>query len=130
MFLGIALVAGATYLLGRYLTLSPLERALLTTIQIGGGLLIMFIGQFIGLMRIAPEDPSLSFKDAIFPFRLYGLIFKRLPQTCLTVYGGSWGIAAIVSAAVFIGGLGHWFTYLPSNQKNRPHQAQKAGSAR
>ena len=85
----------------------------------------MCVGQFIGLLRIAPEETSLSFKDALIPFNLYGLVFKRLPSTRHTVYLGAWGIAAIVSAGVFIGGLGHWFTYLPSYQKNQ--QKTKAG---
>lgn len=123
--LGMAVVAGATFALGSLLKLTPLERALLTTVQIAAGLGVMFVGQFIGLMKIAPEEETLSFKDAVFPFRLYGLICKRLPSTRHTVYLSAWGIAAIVSAAVFIGGLGHWFTYLPSNQKNQTHHTKK-----
>ena len=123
---GIALVVGATFAGGRYLTLAPLDRALLTTVQICVGVAVMFLGQFIGLLRIAPEDPTLSFKDALFPFRLYGLVMKRLPSTRHTVYLGAWGLAAIISAAVFIGGLGHWFNYLPGNQKNKANTTQKA----
>jgi hypothetical protein len=124
---GMILVAGATFALASWLTLTPLQRALLTSVQIAAGFALMFAGQFIGLLRIAPDESTLSFKDAVFPFRLYGLIFKRLPSTRHTVYLGAWGLAAIVSAAVFIGGLGHWFTYLPGYQKN---QTQKSKSAR
>jgi hypothetical protein len=116
---GVLLVAGATFTCGRYLTFTPLQRALLASVQIGAGVAIMIVGQFIGLLRVAPEDATLSFKDALFPFRLYGLVFKRLPATRHTVYLGAWGIAAIVSAGIFIGGLQHWMTYLPGNQKNQ-----------
>src|SRR5262245_4884672 len=53
-FLGIGIVVAITFVGGRYLTLSPLERALLTTVQIFLGVAAMILGQFIGLMRIAP----------------------------------------------------------------------------
>jgi hypothetical protein len=125
--IGTALVAGATYALASWLTLSPLQRALLTSVQMAAGFALMFAGQFFGLLRIAPEESTLSFKDAVFPFRLYSLIFKRLPGTRHTVYLGAWGLAAIVSAAVFVGGLGHWFTYMPGHPKN---QTQKTKSGR
>src|ERR1035438_5154403 len=78
--IGVVLIAGATFAGGHYLTLKPLERALLTTVQIGAGIILMFVGQFLGLLRIAPEESTLGFWDAIFPFRLYGLVFKRLPS--------------------------------------------------
>jgi hypothetical protein len=123
---GVVLVTGATFACGHWLTFTPLQRALLTSVQIVAGFALMFVGQFIGLLRIAPEETTLSFKDALFPFHLYGLVFKRLPSTRHTLYLGAWGIALIVSAGVFIGGLGHWFTYLPSYQKNHP-QKTKAG---
>ena len=123
--IGIVLLAGTTFVCGRFLTMAPLERALLTTIQIVAGLACLFVGQFIALMRIAPEDSTLGFWDAIFPFRLYGFVFKRLPATRHTVYLGAWGVAAIVAAAVFIGGLGHWLTYLPNSQKKLPNQVQQ-----
>jgi hypothetical protein len=122
--LGVAFIAGATFAGGHYLTLKPLERALLTTVQIGAGVILMLVGQFLGLLRIAPEESTLGFWDAIFPFRLYSLVFKRLPSTQTTVLLGAWGVAAIVSAAIFVGGLGHWFTYVPKSQ------AQKTQSAR
>lgn len=121
---GLVLVVVATFACGHWLSLSPFHRALLTTIQIIGGFGLMFVGQFIGLLRIAPEDATLSFKDAVFPFRLYGLIMKRLPNTRHTLYLGAWGFAAILSATIFIGGLGHWFTYLPSYQKSHPQKTK------
>lgn len=125
MLFGIALIAGATWAGGRFFPLSPLERALLTTGQIIASVALMFVGQFVALLKIAPEDSSLTFKDAVFPFRLYGLVFKRLPATKLTVYFCAWGITAILSAAICIGGLGHWFTYLPSSQKKQTNQIPK-----
>jgi hypothetical protein len=97
----------------------------LTSLQIAGGVIIMLIGQFIGLLKIAPEESTLSFKDAVFPFRLYGFVFKRLPRTQLTLYFGIWGLAAAISAGVFIGGLPHWLTYLPDSKKGQSHKKAK-----
>lgn len=125
MLLGCAGMVGANFAAGRFLTLSPFQRALFTTVEIGVSVGVLFLAQFFALLRIAPEDASLSFKDAVFPFRLYGLIFKRLPATSWTVVFVSWAIAAAVAAGIFIGGTGHWFNYLPGNQKTQPNQAQK-----
>lgn len=123
---GVLAIAVATLAGGRFLTLTPLERALMTTGHIVLGAALMFIGQLIALVKIAPEDPSLTFKDAVFPFRLYGLILKRLPGASYAIYLGLWGLTAIVAANVFIGGLGHWLTYLPGNSNNPPAKTKTA----
>ncbi|MBM3995461.1 MAG: hypothetical protein FJ303_15100 [Planctomycetes bacterium] len=128
MLVGVLVVVGATFAAGRWLPLTPFQRALFTTIQIGAGLGIAFLGQFIALMMLAPDETSLTFKDAVFPFYLYTLVFKHLPKTQFTIYFATWGTAAIVAAAIFIGGLGHWFTYLPGNHKGPAKQGQAAQS--
>jgi hypothetical protein len=112
----ILLMAGA-YAINRYVRLEPLQRALWTTLQIVAGVLLMFIGQFLGVLRLAPANPTLSFKDCFVPFHLYELVVKNLPSTRWTLYLGAWGLALIASALMFIGGLGHWFKYLPSSEK-------------
>jgi len=124
---GVALIAGATFACGRFLTLSPFERALLATLQIVAGVAIMFVGQIAALMKIAPEDSTLSFKDALFPFRLYGLVAKRLPATQHCVYLGVWGMSLILCASIFVGGLGHWLNYIPKS-KTAPNAVQKPKS--
>jgi hypothetical protein len=124
--IGLILIVGATAAGAHYLVLTPLERALLTSGQIIVGLAAMFLGQFIGLLRIAPEDSALGLKDAIFPFRLYALALKRLPRTRHTLYLGVWGAAAILSAVVFIGGVDYWFSYLKNKNKNQPTPVHKA----
>jgi hypothetical protein len=121
---GVVVIVAGTIAGGHYLTLKPLERALLTTVQIAAGIIVMFVGQFLGLLRIAPEDSTLGFWDAVFPFRLYSLVFKRLPSTQTTFCLGVWGVAMIASAAIFVGGLEHWLNYIPKSQ------AQKTQSVR
>jgi hypothetical protein len=117
--IGVIFIVGATYAGARFLVLTPLERALLTTVQIGAGIVLMFVGQFLGVLRIAPEDSNLGFFDAIVPFRLYNQVFKRLPAAQTTFFLGAWGITAIVSAVIFVGGLGHWMNYLPKSQAQK-----------
>jgi hypothetical protein len=113
---GIATIGGSGYWVGHHLALTPFHSALLTTLSIGVGVLMMFIGQFIGVLRIAPEESTLGFFDVIVPFKLYALVMKRLPSSQLTFYLGVWGLTAIISANVFVGGLGHWLTYLPKSR--------------
>jgi hypothetical protein len=115
--IGVIVVAGATFACGYFLKLTPLQRAMLTSLQIFVGVIVMFIGQFIGLLRIAPDESTLGFWDAVFPFRLYGLVMKRLPSTQFTLYLGVWGLTAVIAVNLFVGGLPHWLTYLPNSQK-------------
>jgi hypothetical protein len=112
----VATLALGTWSVNRYVLLTPLARAQWTSIQIFLGLDLMGIAQLLGVLRLAPEDPTLRFVDAVMPFRLYGLIFKHLPATRWSLYLGCWGLTLIVGAVVFIGGLGHWFKYLPRSQ--------------
>jgi hypothetical protein len=124
--IGVILIAGATFACGYYLKVSPLERALLTTGQMAVGLAAMFAGQVLALVRVGTQDSSIGFFDAIMPFRLYGLVFKCLPTSRHTVYLGAWGLAAIIAANVFIGGLDHWLNYLPGKNKNKVIPVQKS----
>jgi hypothetical protein len=115
--IGMAAVIGGTWAAGHYLRFTPLSRAVLTTVQTLAGVAILLVVQFVALMKIAPEDSSLTFKDAVFPFRLYGLIFKRLPAMSFAVFVAVWCLTAIISVNIFVGGLGHWLTYLPDSKK-------------
>lgn len=124
MLIGVVFIAGASFAGGHFLVLKPLERALLTTVQIGAGIILMFIGQFLGLLRVAPEESTLGFWDAVIPFRLYGLAAKRLPRTQITFFLGAWGITAIISAALFVGGLGHWMNYIPKSSGQKTQSAR------
>jgi hypothetical protein len=126
---GVVLVSGATFACAHYLKFTPLQRALLTSGQMVVGAGVMFLGQFIGLLRIAPDESTLGFCDAVFPFRLYGMVMKHLPSTRHTVYLGVWGLTAIIAANIFIGGLPHLLTYLPKSQEKGP-QIPKANSSK
>jgi hypothetical protein len=109
----VTVLALGTYLAFEKVHPRPLPRALWTTIQIGVGVAFVFLGQFLALLRLAPEETTLGFKDAIVPGQLYGLMFKHLPATRWPFYLCCWGLTLIITANVFVGGLNHWFQYLP-----------------
>ena len=115
---GAILMAGGSLLIGRKLPLNSYPRALWTTLQIALGLLTMFIAQFTALVKIAHHDETLTFKDSIFPGRLWSQAFKRMPgygpHFCVTC----WGLILVVCAFAFIGGLNHWLKYLPNNKNS------------
>jgi len=120
MLFGIAAIIGGTWAAGHYLRLTPLNRAILTSAEILGSVAILLFVQFIALMKIAPDDPTLTFKDALIPFRLYAQIFKRLPRMSFTVFIAAWYLTAIISANLFVGAVTHWLTYLPDSKKMEP----------
>ncbi len=109
---GVVILAAGTFAVNRYVPLKPLLRAQWTTFQILAGLAIMFVGQFLGLMRLAPEEPTLTFKDAIIPFHLLGTAIKHPQRARWAMFIISCGLTMILAALIFIGGLGHWFTYV------------------
>jgi hypothetical protein len=96
-----------------------LPRALWTTLQIAVGLLVVFAHQFLVLVVVAPEDEKLGFKDALLPTRLWPAAARRLPRTAPYLWGASWGLAMVIAALLFIGGLGHWNSYLPGANKDK-----------
>jgi hypothetical protein len=100
------------------------ERAVWATIQIGGGLALLFVAQLILVFRLAPMDEKITFKDAVLPFRVWGLAFPRGGQMRVSFWLGAWGLSAIVAAIVVIGGLQYWERYLPrSTPQDAPAQA-------
>ena len=90
-----------------------LGRALWTSIEICFGLGLIIGAQTWALCLLAPNDDRLGFKDAIFPGRLWVLAAEQLPRTRGQFWMAGWGLACILSAFFIVGGLGHWFTYLP-----------------
>jgi hypothetical protein len=116
---GMAMFAGFSLFPAKKLAPQSLERAAWATVQIAGGLLMILAAQFLALVRLAPEDEKLNFRDALLPFRLWGLVFRRLPALRLSVWLAGWGISLILSAVILIGGLSYWMKFLPQ-AKNRP----------
>src|SRR5262245_49945200 len=93
-----------------------LGRALWSSIEICLGFALIIGAQTWALCLLAPNDDRLGFKDAIIPGRLWALVAKNLPAMREQLWMASWGLAAILSGLIVVGGLGHWFTYLPRQE--------------
>jgi hypothetical protein len=122
LFIGVALLALGCYAASHYYQLTPLQRAAWTTIQILAGLAILFAGHCYALVTIAPGDEALHFFDAVVPFRLYALVIRGLPKTCLALWICSWALTLVLSALICVGGLGHWVNYLPKSRESQQFQ--------
>lgn len=92
--------------------------------QIAAGLAVIFAAQIVILFWLAPTDEKLSFKDAVLPFRLWGLAFQRGGNFRVPFWMGAWGLSAIVAAIFVIGGLDYWMRYLPDSKANQPTTTQ------
>jgi hypothetical protein len=132
LLLGVALFALVSYITGKHVQMTPLERALWCSIQIGLGIALILAAQLLALMRIAPEDERLSSKDAILSGRLWGLVFQRMPAMRVSVWLAGWGLTVIIAAIFLIGGLSHWMTYMPGNNKAKsgPNSVRNASQNR
>ena len=90
-----------------------LERAKWATLQIAVGAFLIFSAQARILINIAHEEPSLNWLAALMPGRIWVCAYKRLPRFQESVWAASLGIAFVLGGFVFIGGLQHWFSYIP-----------------
>jgi hypothetical protein len=97
-----------------------LARALWSTMQIAGGVLMIFTAQFWSLVMFAPSDDTLHFKDAILPGRLWVMTLQKLPGTRGQLWLASWGLACILSGIILVGGLGYWVTCIAKKSAEPP----------
>jgi hypothetical protein len=119
LILGAVAIVLGTYFGARHVPLTPLKRALWTTLQIASGVTILLVTQFVAVLFIAPEDATISFKDVVIPARLYHLIGKRLPRMAWALCLAVWSLTLVASAVTCVGGLGHWMEYLPKSQQQK-----------
>ncbi len=123
LVIGVGVLAAAALAAGKWLPAgNNLPRALFASVQIVLGLVLIFAAQLYALVRVAPDDERLNFKDALVPTRLWILVGKRLSQLYGCLWTAVWGLALIVFAFLFIGGLQHWMSYLPGANKDQNKQ--------
>ena len=108
---------------------ATLERAMWCAGQIVVGILLLFLAQGWLLLQIAPEVATLSFKDAILPFKLWPLAVKRLPRNQLAVWIAGFGLTLVLGAFGFVGGLEHFLNYLPDSGKQAESGSHAAPAA-
>jgi hypothetical protein len=113
MAAGVLTIGIVTGLMSHSARLAPFPRCIWCSLQIAGGLIVLLLASFLALLQVASEDETMTAKDVFLPIRLWSLTCKRLPRTSMAVCLAVWGITAIASAAVLVGGLGEWFKHLP-----------------
>jgi hypothetical protein len=101
------------------------NRALWTSVQVVLGLVIIFVVQLFALVLVATDDEKLGFKDVLVPTRLWPAVCKRLPAMAPYLWAATWALTMSISALIFIGGLPHWFSYLPNSKNAAAEKAKK-----
>ena len=56
-------------------------------------------------------------RDAIVPFHLWAVSIKRLPLTSIPICIASWGLAAVLSGPIVVGGLDYWLPKQKTEKK-------------
>lgn len=127
LFIGVG-IAFTIFMDQRLPTGDNLERATWATLLLASGAFMIFLAQVCALVAIAPEEPTMSFKDAIVPGKVWGGVFRRLPRCRECVWFALLGLSLMIGSVAFIGGLQHWFTYLPKSLAQQEKDKAKARS--
>jgi hypothetical protein len=89
----------------------PFAKAVWSLVQLALGLVAIFAAQVWALVLIAPHEEKLGTRDLFIPGRLWGHVFRRLPDMHRQVWLGCWGAIAGLCAVSLIGGLDYWLQY-------------------
>jgi hypothetical protein len=111
------LAAGVAVLVGLSLAvdfLTPeecLPRALWSVVQLVVGLVGLVTAQIWAFIRIAPNEERMGVGDLIMTGRLWALTVRRLPEMRRQVWLGAWGVVAMLTAVLLVGGFGYWWQF-------------------
>jgi len=109
---GAALILGVSIVGDALLPADSLPRALCSTTQLAGGLLLIIGTQIYGVLRVSAKDASVGGQEFFFfSPRLWKLIVRELPATRWLVYLESWGATLALAAVVIVGGFSYWSQY-------------------
>jgi hypothetical protein len=111
LLLGLVFVAGVSGIADSNLPLKSRERALWSTAQVLGGLVLFLLAGVAVAGKLRLTHQTLALSDLLFPDRLWALAVKSLPATRWHVCSAVWGLAAALCGVIWVGGLTYW---LPS----------------
>ncbi len=94
-----------------FLPKNSLPRALWSSVQLAVGLVVLIAAQAWAVILIAPGDDHIGPKDVVFSARLWGLVFRRLPDTRKQLWLGAWGLSAMICAVLLVGGFEYWYQF-------------------
>jgi len=90
-------------------------RAWWGTSQLGLGILIVIFADVLAYLYVLPTGTQVSFVGALFPVQLWISTFELLPKTRRPVSLLGWGVTAILSAVLLVGGQFYWFKKHPTH---------------
>jgi hypothetical protein len=109
LFGGLTVVCGASCAADLCLALPSRERAIWSTAQFILGIIgLLGAGVWVS-QRLGLNNENFSLLDLLLPDRLWPLAIKKLPETRWQVCTGAWSLAAMLCAAVWVGGWTYWF---------------------
>jgi hypothetical protein len=108
LFTGVFVLIAVAFTADYHLPPNSRPRALWATIQLGLGLAAFIGAQTWALIKLMPRTDRLSAIDALYPLRLWPAIFEELPDTCRPLCLAAWGLTAVLSAVLVVGGLSYW----------------------
>jgi ATP dependent DNA ligase C terminal region len=105
----IAIVA-ISFLLNHYLPEgNTLARGLISLLTIVIGIVTILCVNLQSIFVLAANDDNMGPKDIFLPFKLWGKICGKLPQTRYQFSALIWCMTCVVCASSIIGGLGYWW---------------------
>jgi serine/threonine protein kinase len=123
LFAGIFVIVLISIAGDLWLPKRSLARAWWGTTQLGLGFLVVIVADILAFLYVLPTGTSISFVEALFPFKMWVSAFELLPKTRYAVCILSWGLSIMLCAVLLVGGQLYWFS------KHRPiHIAESAPS--
>jgi hypothetical protein len=103
------------------------QRAYWSTIQLGLGLLAVLAAQVWTLVYLRKQRDRVGLIDLVFPSHLWYLAFRRVPDTNGAIGLAGGGVAAMLAAVLWVGGLSYWLRMdaAPPHDRSSPGASQK-----
>jgi hypothetical protein len=114
--IGAAVMVGASWAAHYHLPNNSFRRAVLSTSLLGGGVFTLLAAQIWALWLVTPRDSDLGVLDLLLSLKLWRMTFAELPGTRHPICLGGWGLTAVLTSTLVVGGLTYW---LPKKQDIR-----------
>jgi hypothetical protein len=103
------------------------QRAYWSTIQLGLGFLAVLAAQVWTLVFLRKQRERVGTIDLVFPSHLWYLAFRRVPDTNGAIGLAGGGVAAMLAAVLWVGGLSYWLRMdtAPPDNRSFPGTSQK-----
>ena len=111
LVVGTIIAVLVSFLMNAVLPRETMSRAVWSTIQLVAGVVGLVAAQVWSVILIAPYEERVGPKDMFVPGKIWGFVFRRLPDMQKQLWLGTWSLSAGVCAVCLIGGLDFWYQY-------------------